>query len=92
MPDYQELYHKLFRATEDAINRLIQAQQECEELYISENEPEAAKQQSEKRKNVLPTGQHVFILHTQRLSRAFRPARCRGCRYRIARRPASCAR
>lgn len=47
MPDYQELYHKLFRATEDAINRLIQAQQECEELYISENKPEAAKQQSE---------------------------------------------
>lgn len=47
MPDYQELYHKLFRATEDAINRLIQAQQECEELYISENEPKTEKQQSE---------------------------------------------
>ena len=47
MPDYQELYHKLFRATKDAINRLIQAQQECEELYISENEPEAAKQELE---------------------------------------------
>ena len=47
MPDYQELYHKLFRATEDAITRLIQAQQECAELYISENKPEAAKQESE---------------------------------------------
>lgn len=47
MPDYQELYHKLFRATEDAINCLIQAQQECEELYISDGEPEAAKRESE---------------------------------------------
>lgn len=46
MPDYQELYHKLFRATEDAINRLIQAQQECEELYISENEPSPAEQET----------------------------------------------
>ena len=41
MPDYQELYHKLFRATEDAINRLIQAQQECEELYISDEDDAA---------------------------------------------------
>ena len=45
MPDYQELYHKLFRATEAAINRLIHAQQECEELYISGNEPEAAERE-----------------------------------------------
>ena len=46
MPDYQELYHKLFRATEDAINRLIQANQECEELYISENDPDVAQKVS----------------------------------------------
>ena len=39
MPNYKEMYLKLFRATEDAINILIKAQQECEELYI--NAPES---------------------------------------------------
>ena len=38
MPDYQKLYQKLFRATEHAINILIDAQWECEELYISSPE------------------------------------------------------
>ena len=40
MPDYKEMYFKLFRASEQAINTLIQAQQECEELYISQPEPD----------------------------------------------------
>lgn len=40
MPDYQEMYLKLFRASEEAVNILIAAQQECEELYISQPEPE----------------------------------------------------
>ena len=31
MPDYQELYQMLFRATETAIEVLIRAQQACEE-------------------------------------------------------------
>ncbi len=34
MPDYKEMYLTLFRATEQAINTLIAAQQECEELYL----------------------------------------------------------
>lgn len=34
MPDYQEMYFKLFRATESAIDQLILAQQECEEMYL----------------------------------------------------------
>lgn len=34
MPDYKEMYLKLFRAAEDAISILIQAQNECEEIYI----------------------------------------------------------
>ena len=38
MPDYQKLYQKLFRATGHAINILIDAQRECEELYISSPE------------------------------------------------------
>ena len=40
MPDYKEMYLKLFRATEKAINELINAQQECEELYLNAEEPE----------------------------------------------------
>jgi len=39
MPDYKELYLKLFRASENAINILIEAQRACEELYISQPEP-----------------------------------------------------
>lgn len=35
MPDYKKMYFMLFRATEQAINTLIEAQRECEELYIS---------------------------------------------------------
>lgn len=47
MPDYQEMYLKMVRATEKAIraeetvlNTLIQAQRECEELYLAAPEPE----------------------------------------------------
>ncbi len=42
MVDYKKMYLTMFNATEDAINALenvrqalIQAQQDCEELYIS---------------------------------------------------------
>ncbi len=35
MPNYKEMYLKMVRATETALNLLINAQQECEELYIS---------------------------------------------------------
>ena len=38
MPDYKEMYLKMVRASEQAINILIKAQQECEEMYISEPE------------------------------------------------------
>lgn len=40
MPDFKEMYLKLFRATEKAMRILEDAQQECEELYISAPEPE----------------------------------------------------
>ena len=40
MPDYKEMYLKMFRASEQAVNILIKAQRECEELYISSPEPE----------------------------------------------------
>ena len=40
MPDYKKMYLTLFRATEQAINTLIEAQREYEELYISDPETE----------------------------------------------------
>jgi hypothetical protein len=40
MPDYKEMYLKLFRAAEKAENILIAAQQECEEMYLSAPETE----------------------------------------------------
>ena len=54
MVDYKKMYLTMFNATEDAINALenvrqalIQAQQDCEELYISapeqDEEPESGK-------------------------------------------------
>ena len=33
-PDYKEMYLKMARASEKAINILIEAQKECEEMYI----------------------------------------------------------
>lgn len=36
MPDYQKLYLKMFNATEKAIEILVNAQKECEEMYISQ--------------------------------------------------------
>lgn len=41
MPDYKQMYLTLFNATEQAVNLLIRAQQECEELYVSSPEPES---------------------------------------------------
>ena len=49
MADYKKMYLTLLSATEKAINELIAAQQECEELYIAsvENEeiPDDTKEQ-----------------------------------------------
>lgn len=39
MPDYKEMYLKMFRASEEAVNILIAAQRECEEMYIAEPDP-----------------------------------------------------
>lgn len=47
MPDYQQMYLTMIRASEAALRELesaqaqiIMAQQACEELYLSQNEPE----------------------------------------------------
>lgn len=40
MADYEKMYHTMFKASEAAINLLIAAQRECEEMYISAPETE----------------------------------------------------
>ena len=39
MPDYKEMYLKMVRASEEAVNILISAQRDCEEMYIREPQP-----------------------------------------------------
>lgn len=39
MPDYKEMYFKLFRASEKVVSILTEAQRECEEQYIGSPEP-----------------------------------------------------
>lgn len=40
MADYKKMYLKMFQASEQAVNILIEAQQVCEQLYISSPELE----------------------------------------------------
>ena len=40
MPDYREMYQRMLMVSEKAIDLLIKAQQECEELYINSPGPE----------------------------------------------------
>ena len=52
--DYKELYLNLFRATEQAINTLIEAQQRCEERYLEMTEP---KQPGQRKQPEQPAGE-----------------------------------
>ena len=36
MPDYKKMYLRLFQASEDAINLLVEAQRECEEMFLTD--------------------------------------------------------
>lgn len=40
MPDFEEMYYTLMRASEDALRIMIEAQKECEEMYVSNDENE----------------------------------------------------
>lgn len=40
MADYKGMYIKLLKATENAVNELINAQRLCEELYITSTDEE----------------------------------------------------
>lgn len=39
MPNYKAMYLRANRGMERAIRELIQAQRDCEEIYLSEEEP-----------------------------------------------------
>lgn len=39
LPDYKEMYLTMVRASEDAMNILIEAQRKCEEFYIDDESP-----------------------------------------------------
>ncbi len=41
MVDYQEMYYKMNRAVEKAIDLLIEAQRACEEDYLRQTDPPA---------------------------------------------------
>lgn len=45
------MYLTMFQASEDAINLLIRAQQECEEMYMSSPEPEIKVLETEKNRS-----------------------------------------
>ena len=40
MPDYKEMYLHLMRETEKSIRILVEAQRECERLYLEAEEPQ----------------------------------------------------
>lgn len=40
MPDYEEMYLTMLRASEEALRIIIEAQKKCEDMYISQEESE----------------------------------------------------
>jgi len=40
MPDYKEMYLHLMRETEKSIRILVEAQRECERMYLEAEEPQ----------------------------------------------------
>lgn len=43
MADYKEMYETMVRASEKALNIIIDAQRKCEEMYLAAEETEKAK-------------------------------------------------
>ena len=41
--DYKEMYLRMMRAAEEAMKILIEAQRECEEMYIAAEDEQSAK-------------------------------------------------
>lgn len=45
MPDFEEMYYKMVRASEKAIRIIIEAQRECEEMYISADDADESEEE-----------------------------------------------
>lgn len=60
MPDYKQMYLKMFRASEKALNLMIAAQRECEELYTADLSPElrSVRFPAEDKQSMLPEVSH----------------------------------
>ena len=71
MPDYKEMYLKMVRASERAINILIEAQRECEELYISGQERQRAGEGERVAKPLAPESQWPAAYRVPRKNRGF---------------------
>ena len=50
MVDYQEMYYKMNRAMEKAINILVAAQRECEEDYLKQTDPPGEREDGDAKK------------------------------------------
>ena len=44
MPDYKEMYLTMIRASEKAINTLVEAQKKCEEMYLEGDDEETERE------------------------------------------------
>ena len=47
MPDYKEMYLTICRASEEALNTIIAAQQKCEEMYLSSEDGKTERAEEE---------------------------------------------
>ena len=63
--DYKEMYLKMMRASEEAIRILIQAQQECEEMYVSAEDPELTKNYQGTTTIIPPRSCSSLLYHTK---------------------------
>ena len=65
MPQYEEMYHKLFNAVTDAIEALKTAQKEVEDMYIkNENEKSEWTIKLSTRENLPPQQSRGVLLTT----------------------------
>lgn len=58
MPDYKEMYLKMVRASEAAIDMLVSAQRECEDMYIETDICKPRKVQESKDKKTTSQAEH----------------------------------
>ncbi len=75
MADYKAMYLKMMNAAEEAIEILIKAQRECEELYMSADEPTlrvliGTSNGKERVQTKNPHSLYLFIIYTSSVAGA----------------------